>query len=74
MKTIEANPRFQAMWQLHASRTDPQTNVAPDMIANPDPDSAKDDRYNLRLEIKKDGNITVINQRNDFSKTYKAGR
>jgi hypothetical protein len=73
VKTIEANPRFQAMWQIHGSRTDPQVNVASDMIANPDPDSAKDDRYNLRLQITKDGDITVINERNNFSKTYKAG-
>jgi len=72
-KTIEANPRFQTMWQLHASRTDPQINVAPDMIANPDPDSAKDNRYNLRVQITKDGDITVINERNNFTKTYKAG-
>ena len=74
VKTIEANPRFQAMWQLHASRNDPQINVAADMIANPDPDSAMDGRYNLRLEIKKDGNITVINERNNFQKTYNVGR
>jgi glyoxylase-like metal-dependent hydrolase (beta-lactamase superfamily II) len=74
VKTIEAAPRFQAMWQLHASRTDPQVNVAPDMIANPDPDSAKDDRFNLRLQIKKDGIITVTNERNGFSKAYQGGR
>lgn len=73
VKTIETSPRFQAMWQLHASRTDPQVNVSPDMTANPDPDSARDERYNLRLQITKDGNITVINERNDFTRTYKAG-
>jgi hypothetical protein len=74
VKTIEGSPRFQAMWQLHGSRTDPQINVALDMIANPDTDPANDGRYNLRLQIMKDGSITVINERNGFSKTYKAGR
>jgi glyoxylase-like metal-dependent hydrolase (beta-lactamase superfamily II) len=74
VKTIEISPRYQAMWQLHASRTDPQSNVAADMIANPDPDSAKDERYNLRVQITKDGSITVINERNGFQKTYQVGK
>jgi len=32
---------------------------------------ATDKAYNLRLRIKKDGEITVINERNGFNKTYK---
>ena len=74
VKTIEASPRFKAMWQLHGAKNNPEIDVAADMIANPDIDMAKDGRFNLRLEIKKDGDITVINERNGFSKTYQAGR
>ena len=38
-----------------------------------DADQAKDKGYNLRLRIQKNGNITVINERNGYNKTYKAG-
>jgi hypothetical protein len=44
-----------------------------DMIANPNTDPAQDKDYNLRLRILKDGDITVINERNGYNKTYKAG-
>jgi hypothetical protein len=40
------------------------------MIANPDTDQSKDRFYDLRLRIKKDGEITVINERNGFNKSY----
>ncbi|HEY0265692.1 MAG TPA: MBL fold metallo-hydrolase [Rhizomicrobium sp.] len=73
MKTIENSPRIQGVWQLHASTANPQANVDPQMIANLDGDQTRDKAYNLRLRIKKDGDVTVINERNGFNKTYKTG-
>ena len=45
-------------------------NVESDMIANPDTDQAKDKFHDLRLRIRKSGEITVINERNGFNKSY----
>jgi len=72
MKTIEASPRIEGVWQLHASTATPAANVEADMIANPDADQTKDRFNNLRLRIEKSGKITVINERNGFNKTYQA--
>src|SRR6201999_2490248 len=72
MKTIENSPRIQGVWQLHASTAAPEANVDPQMIANVDADQSKDKFYNLRLRIQKEGEITVINERNGFNKTYPA--
>jgi len=70
MKTIQASPRIQDVWQLHTTTVTPSANVAADMIANPGTDQGKDKAYALRLRIQKDGKITVINERNGFNKTY----
>jgi hypothetical protein len=44
------------------------------MIANPDIDQAKDKDYNIRLRIRPNGEIIVINDRNGYNRTYHAGR
>jgi len=72
MKTIQASPRIQDVWQLHTTTVTPSANVATDMIANPGTDQGKDKAYALRLRIEKDGKITVINERNGFNKSYEA--
>lgn len=72
MKTIQASPRIQGMWQLHTTTVSPDANVDAAMIANPGTDQSKDKAYALRLRIKKSGEITVINERNGFNKTYGA--
>lgn len=72
MKTIESSPRIQGVWMLHTSTANPGANVESDMIANPGTDPAKDGGYNLRLRILPDGDITVINDRNGFNKSYHA--
>jgi hypothetical protein len=74
MKTIQASPRFQGMWQLHTTAVAPDVNVATDMIANPSTDQSKDKAFALRLRIQKDGKVTVINERSGFNKTYQAAR
>jgi hypothetical protein len=44
------------------------------MIANPDPaQGAVDKAHNLRLRIRPNGEITVINERNGYNRTYKSG-
>jgi len=72
MKTIQASPRIQGVWQLHTTTVAPDANVATDMIANPGADHGKDKAYALRLRIEKGGKITVINERNGFNKSYEA--
>ena len=72
MKTIEASPRIQGVWMLHASTATPDANVDPQMIANISTDPLKDKAWNLRLRIEKNGKITVINERTGFNKTYEA--
>jgi beta-lactamase superfamily II metal-dependent hydrolase len=71
VKIIQANPRFQALWRLHNSRQHPDIDGTPDMVANIG--QGQDGDYNLRLRITRGGQITVINDRNGFNKTYQAG-
>jgi competence protein ComEC len=72
--TIKSNPRYQGLWLLHAARNAPQVNENFDMIANPNPAAgAVDKAHNLRLRIRPTGDITVINDRNGYNRTYKAG-
>lgn len=71
VRTIEANARFQDLWRLHASRQHPEFDGSSDLIANPDPDH--DGEYNIRLRIDRSGTITIINERNGFNKSYRAG-
>lgn len=73
MKSYMANPRFEGMWRLHVTANHDDLDGDKNMIANIDADQAKDKGYNLRLRIQKNGNITVINERNGYNKTYKAG-
>lgn len=71
IRSLEGNPRFQGLWKLHATRPNPAVNGPAEMIANPDPaQGAPDKAYNLRLRIKKNGEVTVINERNGYNKTY----
>jgi hypothetical protein len=70
MKTIQASPRIQGVWQLHTTTVAPDINVPAEMIANEGTDQAKDKAYALRLRIEKNGKITVINERTGYNKTY----
>jgi competence protein ComEC len=72
IKTIEDSPRIQDIWRLHASTVNPGIDGDPNLIANLDADQSKDHFYSLRLRIMKDGEVTVINERSGFNKTYQA--
>ncbi len=74
VNVIKSNPRYQGLWLLHAARNAPQVNSDFNMIANPNPAAgAVDKAYGLRLRIRPNGDITVINERNGYNKSYKAG-
>jgi competence protein ComEC len=73
VKTIMDSGRVQGMWRLHLNTAHPDLDGPQDMIANTNTDPAQDKDYNLRLRILKDGDVTVINERNGYNKTYKTG-
>jgi glyoxylase-like metal-dependent hydrolase (beta-lactamase superfamily II) len=73
VKSYMANPRNQGVWHLHISRGHDALDGDKNMIANINTDPAQDKSYNLRLRIRPNGDITVINERNGYNKTYKAG-
>ncbi len=74
IKTIEANPRHQGLWKLHGPRNNPELMGDVNMVSNPDiAQGAPDKAHNLRLRIRPTGDITVINERNGFNKSYKGG-
>lgn len=72
VKTIEASPRIQGIWRLHRSAVNPEIDGDPQMIANLESTAGTDKAYNLRLRILPGGDITVINERNGYNKTYRA--
>jgi competence protein ComEC len=87
MKTLHTAPRLEDLWQLHASQLSGQEyTVAGLFIANGSDTprraiqnapirlaSAHDGRaYWIKLSAHRDGSFTVTNERNGFSKTYKA--
>ena len=73
VKTIMDSGRVQGFWRLHRNSQHPALDGDTNMIANPVADAASDRAFNLRLRILKTGSITVINERNGFNRTYKAG-
>jgi beta-lactamase superfamily II metal-dependent hydrolase len=70
MKTVESYPDLQGFWQSHYSVRYPALNGDPNLIANLD--WIPDQSYPITLDITPGGGITVINGRNNFSKSYKA--
>jgi competence protein ComEC len=73
LKSLMGSPRIQGFWRLHRNSRHPELDGPENMIANPVDAQAKDQDYNLRLRILKNGSVTVINERNGFNRTYKAG-
>ena len=69
-ETLSKIPGVEAIWQLHrAVMSDAAHNTSEQMTANLD-EGAADQGKGIKVTAGKDGKFTVVNQRNDFSKTY----
>jgi len=69
--TIEGSPRLKDLWQLHTAEVDDAKNVAESRIANlagTNPDAAN---Y-LKLTVKPDGSMSVMNSRTGETVDYAA--
>jgi len=82
-RAIRSSPGLEDLWQLHYAMDAGDGNNSPEtQIANPqkEPDpisfgSVLGDRAKwIEVSARRDGAFTVINTRNNFSKTYKARR
>ena len=61
-------PGLEGLWQLHTAESPGAQNISEEMIANPD---SKSDAGNyIKLTAMPNGEFTVTNGRNGFSKTY----
>ena len=72
---LRATPGLEDIWQLHFSVNGGKDNNPPDdFIANLEPSTpAPNDLWKtLKLSASPNGTFTVTNERNEFSKTYKA--
>jgi beta-lactamase superfamily II metal-dependent hydrolase len=85
IKTVKASPGLMGFWQTHENFAHPELSGDKNMIANLNPPAATvaaqakslfsappDQGYAIHAEITKDGQITMTNDRNGFSKTYQA--
>jgi beta-lactamase superfamily II metal-dependent hydrolase len=71
-ETLSKIPGVEGIWQLHrAVMSDAAHNTSEQMTANLEEGSA-DQGKGIKVTAGKDGKFTVVNQRNDFSKTYTA--
>jgi competence protein ComEC len=83
IKLIKASPGLMGFWQTHESFAHPEWSGDKNMIANLNPPavaitsqskmmfaSPPDDGHAIRVEVTKDGKITMTNDRNGFSKIY----
>jgi len=70
IKTVNSYPGLKGFWRIHYTVRYPDLNGEPDYIANLN--GVPDQGYSIALDIAQGGDITVINGRNHFSKTYKA--
>ena len=72
-QTIRQSPGLEDIWQMHFTPAAGKENNAPEtFIAN----LAEQDCQAkwIKVSARQDGAFTVTNARNNFSKTYKAGR
>jgi hypothetical protein len=70
LHTIRTSPGIQDVWQLHYAQNAGKENNAPEpFIVNVDQDAKVSW---IKLSAKPDGEFTVTNSRNGYSKTYPA--
>lgn len=65
--TLKASPGLLDLWQLHTSVSAKDKNAPADFIANTQ--EACEGKA-IEVSVQRDGTFTVINMRNQFSKTY----
>jgi competence protein ComEC len=70
IKTVRTYPDLKDLWSRHYSVRYPDLNGDPNYIANLD--VTPDQGNSISLDITPEGNITVTNNRNKFSQSYKA--
>jgi competence protein ComEC len=83
IKLIKSSPGLMGFWQTHESFAHPAWSGDKNMIANLNPPAAAiaahakqmftappDQGHAIHAEITKDGQVTMTNDRNGFSKTY----
>jgi competence protein ComEC len=83
IKTVKASPGLMGFWQTHENFAHPEWDGDKQMIANLNPPAGAvaaqvkslfsappDQGHAIHAEITRDGQITMTNDRNSFSKTY----
>lgn len=70
LKSVKSYPELQGLWLTHFSVRYPHLNGDPNYIANLA--GTPDQGNSIDLDITPQGQITVTNARNQFSRTYKA--
>jgi competence protein ComEC len=78
LQTVKSAPGLEDLWMLHYSvAAGAEGNVAEPMIANlgdvADP-AVKDTGFGINVTVQPNGSFTVVNERNNVSKTYPARR
>jgi beta-lactamase superfamily II metal-dependent hydrolase len=84
IKTVKASPGLMGFWQTHENFAHPEWSGDKNMIANLNPPAGAvaaqakslfsappDQGHAILAEITKDGQITMTNDRNGYSKTYR---
>jgi hypothetical protein len=80
-QAIRTSPGLEDLWQLHyALGAGNGNNTSEEMIANPQRESdpkrfgmvVGDEGKWIKVSARRDGTFTVLNTRNNYSKTYKA--
>jgi beta-lactamase superfamily II metal-dependent hydrolase len=78
LQTVRSAPGLEDLWMLHYSvAAGAEGNVAEPLIANtgdvPDP-AVHDQGFGMRVTVQPNGSFTVVNERNNHTKTYPARR
>jgi hypothetical protein len=78
LQTVRSAPGLEDLWMLHYSvAAGSEGNVAEQLIANTGdvPDPAVHDRgFGISVTARSNGSFTVVNERNNLTKTYEARR
>lgn len=70
IKTVDGYPDLKGFWRVHYSVRYPDLNGDPNYIANLN--GVPDEGHPIDVDVSPEGEITVTNTRNGFSKTYEA--